>query len=862
MNSGNTAQLHEQLVKVADVMPVIVWIAGADGLVFHASAAFYAYIGHRDVDLVSGEWIDTVHPDDREEAIAVWGDSAASGQVSSMEFRLRRHDGRYRWHLLSGQPVRGADGAIAAWYGAALDVDDSRRERDLLVRSEQLLAMLASGGSLDAVLTSALDLLEQLLGGQWNFHVPERPPTVADAVEVFDGHGRIAGSLATSLDLGTLDDFDRSVVRKAVSLVSIALEQDRASHELQDVSGMLRLGTRLSRVGAWSIDVGDDHMTWSDEVCEIHGLAHGSTPSPSEALAFYVGEGRALVRDAVSACALDGVPFEMEVRIVRDDGETRWVRTVGEADRDRNGRILAVRGAVQDITDWHAAEEAMRRTERRFADVARATSDLVWEYDATTDTFWRSDGLNDLFGSVAPSDSDFAWRDVAHPDDVDRIENEWVDALTHGAEEWSAECRVLRDDDTWAEVSVRAFLLHDDGKLVRVVGNVVDITVQRQLERQRLEGQRMEAIGQLTGGVAHDFNNLLTVIIGGAEILERESAPAQNTTAQMIRAAGERGAELTHRLLAFARRQPLEPAATDVHELLAGLDVMLRRTLGGGLDFEYVRASGLWPAMVDGPQLESAVLNLCLNARDAMPDGGRLTIETANSRLDDDDDARHPDVDAGQYVMVAVSDAGIGMEPAVVARVFEPFFTTKAPSSGTGLGLSMVYGFIKQSNGHVKVYSEPGEGTTVRLYLPRAADHPVAEAESIERSARRGHESILVVEDDRLVRDHVVRQLSGLGYQVRAAENADRALELLAGGLTVELLFTDVVMPGTMNGQHLADVVARRWPTTRVLFTSGYTENAMVHHGRLDRGVQLLVKPYRLHDLANRVRAVLDGPAS
>lgn len=330
----------------------------------------------------------------------------------------------------------------------------------------------------------------------------------------------------------------------------------------------------------------------------------------------------------------------------------------------------------------------------------------------------------------------------------------------------------------------------------------------------------------------------------------------------MVRVAAERGAELPHRLLAFARRQPLEPAAIDVHDLLAGLDVMLRRTLGEDLDLEYVRAGGLWAAMADGPQLESAVLNLCLNARDAMPHGGRLTIETANSSLDHDYAARHAGVEPGQYVMVAVSDTGVGMKPDVAAQVFEPFFTTKPQSSGTGLGLSMVYGFIKQSNGHVKVYSEPDEGTTVRLYLPRATDQPAAPASVLEGAAYRGNESILVVEDDPLVRGHVVRQLSSLGYEVRAAENAAHALELLTDDPNVDLLFTDVVMQGPMNGRGLADVVAQRWPSIRVLFTSGYTENAIVHHGRLDLGVQLLVKPYRLNDLAARVRSVLDAPAS
>jgi len=392
-----------------------------------------------------------------------------------------------------------------------------------------------------------------------------------------------------------------------------------------------------------------------------------------------------------------------------------------------------------------------------------------------------------------------------------------------------------------------------------MVGNVVDVTEQREMERQRLQGQRLEAIGQLTGGIAHDFNNLLTVILGGAELLAGTADSVDREIATMIHLAAERGAELTHRLLAFARRQPLEPAPINVHELLAGLDVMLRRTLGEDLRVGYVRAADLWTAIADGPQLESAVLNLCLNARDAMPEGGCLTIETANASLDDDYASQHQGVEPGEYVMIAVSDTGTGMTPEVMAQVFEPFYTTKSKSAGTGLGLSMVYGFTKQSHGHVRAYSEPGHGTTMRLFLPRTIITPTVTSRSVPGAVTGGSEHILVVEDDSLVREHVVGQLTQLGYRIRAAATADAALELLEADQAVDLLFTDVVMPGTMNGRQLVDLVAERWPSIKALLTSGYTENAMMHQGRLDPGLHLLVKPYRLQDLADRVRSVLDG---
>lgn len=384
-----------------------------------------------------------------------------------------------------------------------------------------------------------------------------------------------------------------------------------------------------------------------------------------------------------------------------------------------------------------------------------------------------------------------------------------------------------------------------------------DIT---RLNQRLLQSQRLEAIGQLTGGVAHDFNNLLTVVLGNAELLAEQSRgdPLREPLARMIVEAGQRGASLTQQLLAFARKQPLAPSAVDMNQLVAGMDALLRRTLGEHIEIEVVRGAGLWPAMVDAAQLESALLNLCLNARDAMPGGGKLTLETANAAFDAAYARQHADLTAGQYVMLAVSDTGSGIPAQHLARVFEPFFTTKAKGKGTGLGLAMVYGFMKQSAGHVTIYSEPGHGTTVKLYLPRShgAGAPAAPPAS-EPVLRGAAETVLVVEDDDAVRQLACRELRALGYRVLDAASGAAALALLHGGARVDLLFTDVVMPGGMSGRELADAACALRPALRVLYTSGYTENAIVHHGRLDPGVQLLPKPYRRADLARAVREAL-----
>ncbi len=381
-----------------------------------------------------------------------------------------------------------------------------------------------------------------------------------------------------------------------------------------------------------------------------------------------------------------------------------------------------------------------------------------------------------------------------------------------------------------------------------------------ELNAKLQQSQRMDAIGQLTGGVAHDFNNLLTVVLGNAELLIElgNGNPQNRQLAESIVGAAQRGADLTRGLLAFARKQALDPKSVDINNLLASIDPMLRRTLGEHIEIELIRAAGLWPALVDPGQLENAMLNLCLNARDAMPGGGRLTLETANVRLDTDYAQRHVDVTPGPYVMVAISDSGVGIAPDNLRRVFEPFYTTKEKGKGTGLGLAMVYGFVKQSAGHIAIYSEAGQGTSVKLYLPRMRGEQTLTPESERRVAvAGGTETILLVEDDEGVRSYAQAALRSFGYTVIEAGDGAAALALIRQNDGIDLLFTDVVMPGGMNGRALADAARQLRPGLRVLYTSGYTENAIVHHGRLDADAQLLSKPYRRSDLDRAVRAAL-----
>jgi signal transduction histidine kinase len=392
---------------------------------------------------------------------------------------------------------------------------------------------------------------------------------------------------------------------------------------------------------------------------------------------------------------------------------------------------------------------------------------------------------------------------------------------------------------------------------------VDQIAMREQVEGQLRQSQKMEALGHLTGGIAHDFNNMLGVIMGAHDLISRRIKKGDFGIQRFLEAAisaAERAAILTQRLLAFARKQPLEPQPLDANKMIVSMSDLLQSTLGENIQIETVRTAGLWTVHADPQQLESAILNIAINGRDAMPDGGKLTIETANSYLDEAYCRQNPEIEPGQFALIAISDTGTGMLPEVVARVFDPFFTTKPTGKGTGLGLSQVYGFVKQSKGHIKIYSETNAGTTVKIYLPRftgdARDIRTAAAKPMRTGNR--DETILVVEDDPLMCKLTCDALDELGYTVLQAGNAAGALAILDQEPNIKMLFTDVVMPN-VNGKKLAEEALRRRPGLKVLFTTGYTANAVVHGGVLDPGVQFIGKPFTLDQLAAKVRSVLDG---
>ncbi len=548
---------------------------------------------------------------------------------------------------------------------------------------------------------------------------------------------------------------------------------------------------------------------------------------------------------------------------------------------------LIVRRSLREwdhVLERRRFEKALKESEarlKRAQSIARI-GDFVWDA-AGRECIHRSEVLCEILD--LPSDS--AGRTFSETlEQIHPHDREAVRAAFQAAEKTcELEYRVIRPDGESRHIrQINELEFDGNGALVRRIGTIQDITALKRTEDILRQAQKMEAVGQLTGGLAHDFNNLLGIVQGNAELFG-EDLKDSDPRVQAILEAAERGANLTQQLLAFSRIQPLQPLSISVETLVHGMLDLLTRTLGERVEVEAVGDTGLWFADIDANQLEHAVLNLALNARDAMPEGGKLTIETSNVRLDEDDAAARGEVTPGQYVMLAVVDNGTGMAPKVREQAFEPFFTTKEIGAGSGLGLSMVYGFVKQSGGHATIVSEEGKGTAVKLYLPRATEAPAtgtdatealaavpqaAEPHGAEFPAReregatnkepqgRG-ETVLLVEDDPGVRELTIAQLDSLGYKVIEGATGAAALEQLDLAAEIDLLLTDVILRGDMNGREVAEEVQRRAPGIKVLYMSGFTRSSFPHNNRLDAGTLLLKKPFRIADLARAVRSVLDG---
>ncbi len=642
---------------------------------------------------------------------------------------------------------------------------------------------------------------------------------------------------------------------------------------------MLRLATDAAEIGLWDVDVPSNHMFWDPRTKAMFGIPPDAPVSMDDFFAGLHPEDRDWVTAAYAAAVDPAVrsPYDVEYRTIgKSDGLIRWVAAKGKGLFDKTGQCVRCLGTTIDIT-------VRKQDEARLIELKEHLEQLVAERTAELDRVWRHS--RDLFvvldgrgviHSVSPAAVEILGRrpedshgrnlqDYVWSEDLDVARDSLAMAMS-GQDLTDVETRLVHADGMPRWISWRT---SKEGDFVYAYGR--DVTAEREqaeilrrTEEALRQSQKMEAVGQLTGGIAHDFNNMLAVVMGSLELLGRrigdDDPRARHYIDQAVEAA-RRSANLTQRLLTFSRQQALRPETLDLNRLVAGMSDLLRHSIGADIRLETVLAGGLWLVHIDPNQLESVLLNLAVNARDAMPGGGRLTIETHNAHLDSHYAAEHLGLPAGQYVMIAVTDTGTGMTPDVIAKAFEPFFTTKEVGKGTGLGLSQVYGFVKQSGGHIKIYSEPGQGTTVKIYLPR-----VLAAETAENTGGKSrelpvgdNETILVVDDESAVRQFSADVLTELGYRVLQAENAAAALDLLRRHAEVMLLFTDIVMP-EINGRKLADQAQAVRPDLKVLYTTGYTRNAVVHNGVVDPGVELIGKPFTIDELAAKVRSLLDAP--
>jgi PAS domain S-box-containing protein len=652
---------------------------------------------------------------------------------------------------------------------------------------------------------------------------------------------------------------------------------------LADAQRQLKITLTAAGVaGTWDWDIPGKRLHVDDRFALLNGIEQdvGAVGVPTGAFFNRVHpQDRPRVRLAVSGILNGAEVFDREYRLQAPDGAIRWVHARGRCAYGADGEPVRFTGALVEITEQKRIEERLR--------IAQTAGRIgSFEYVPGFATVEVSPQFCSLLG-VVPAETlavsavnalvfeggpllDPGVREVGelpyaemHVRMADTGEMRWLARRGEAVrEDASAEMRHVGVvyDVTATKASEVALREMNDTLEARVREAIAE---REQAEEQLRQSQKMEAVGQLTGGIAHDFNNLLTGIVGSLDLMQTRinEGRTENLTryAGLAMASAQRAAALTHRLLAFSRQQPLEAKAVDVNRLVGSMDDLLRRTLGERVRLEVVVAGGLWLTLCDPNQLENAILNLAINARDAMPDGGRLTIETANSFLDDAYVAREVGVRAGQYVCVCVTDTGTGMPPEVIARAFDPFFTTKPMGQGTGLGLSMIYGFAKQSEGNVKIYSETGKGTSVKLYLPRYYGEVEEPGTTGRETPRAEHgETVLVVEDDDTVRTLVVEVLGELGYATREAPDGPSGLRILQSDSRIDLLVTDVGLPG-LNGRQLADQARIGRPSLKVLFMTGYAENAAFGAGHLEPGMQMITKPFPVEVLASKIRSILEA---
>jgi PAS domain S-box-containing protein len=668
---------------------------------------------------------------------------------------------------------------------------------------------------------------------------------VANALPVLDEHGEILEVLVSFTEITRLIETE---------------------HEAQKLRQRFELAVRATQDAVFEWNVKTGQFSANDAYKNIYGCDPPDSIqlyNLEETSAFEADHGkiRIVTQDAIRS---GKERYSLEYQFARPDGTTGHAAVRGFIVRNESGEAERIIGTTTDIGQLTEANAALERSEERFRIIADATSDVLWDYDFDTQFTWTSPGWAAKLGVQFDHRSvqGFEWMEMVLPSHRSPLITSFQEAIKSDSHIWEYEFKAHGVADEAIDLAVKASILRrPDGRASRILGNMRNVTKERRNQEGYTRARALEAVGQLTGGVAHDFNNLLMIILSNAELLEAtELNDDQAESVAMIHQASSSAADLTRRLLSFSRQSNLSAGCVELTKLIPNSVALLRAGIPESISIRCELDRDIWNANVDPNALEQAIINLAVNARDAMPDGGEVVISAGNQIVSSDAPSNLLDLRPGDYVVIRVSDTGQGMPPEVLARAFEPFFTTKNVGEGTGLGLSTVYGFANQSRGHATIQSEPGRGTTVSIYLPRhgtggRSDSPLSEAEYARDEAEY---RILVVEDEPIVRAHVGKLLSKLGYSVTATADAKEALALLRDGHQFDLLFTDVIMPGGMTGPQLGQAALQLAPSMKVLFTSGYPAAAFKDLGLDDlRGVNFLAKPYRTAQLQDQILQAL-----
>jgi PAS domain S-box-containing protein len=820
-----------------------------------------------------------------------------SGTVSNHEEQVTTMGGESLAFMVAKGVIRDHDGGVIGLYGISRDVTKQRRDEEQLHRHRLMLqrtSRLAKVGGWEFDPRTGL--------GSWTeecARIHDLEPTAAMTVELglsyYQGEHRTAIEQAVrdAVELGRGYDLELELVsargvRKWVrtqcepiveeggvlhvyGALQDVTERKEVERALQRSNMALQEAQHLAEIGSWHWDLATDRHVWSGEVYRIYGRDPNLAPLVyPEVAQCFSPESWQVLEQAVERCLREGIPYIRDAEVTRPDGLRRWITVRGAAGYGENGKVECLHGTVQDITDRKQMEETLRESERRYRALFEQSMDAIAIMDGFPPQFrYVNPAFEELFGYAEDEMRAMPGGDVwllVHPEDVAMVREKVQERMDGKTTAIRYEFRIVRKDGEIRWVEATGIRVENAGKAVNqaiyrdITGRKKAEEEQEKLLAQLMQAQKMESVGRLAGGVAHDFNNMLSVILGVADFVDEqlESGSPMHGDMQEIKKAVQRSVDLTRQLLAFARKQTVAPKVLNINATVEGLLKMLRRLIGEDIALVWAPAADLWSVRIDPAQVDQILANLCVNARDAIGGAGRLTIETGNVVFDPDYCADHLEFVPGEYILLAVSDDGCGMDKDTLAKIFEPFFTTKGMGEGTGLGLSTVYGIVRQNNGFVTVYSEPGQGTTLKIYLPRHGGELVPELPDSGPAIPDGSgRTILLVEDEIALLQLNRRMLTSLGYTVLAASTPREAVRLARESQDrIDLLLTDVVMP-EMNGRELAAELHSFLPGLKQVFMSGYTANVIAHHGVLDEGVWFLQKPFLKKDLAAKISAVL-----